>query len=115
VTVSAAAFERCMRVGGVAVFPADTVYGLACDPSLPDAVRRLYGLKGRAAAKPAAVMFFDPELALATLPELGERTRALCERLLPGAVTTGTSPASPILSAAAATCSADPWTTGLRS
>lgn len=86
-TVSAAAFERCMRVGGVAVFPADTVYGLACDPSLPDAVRRLYGLKGRAAAKPAAVMFFDPELALATLPELGERTRALCERLLPGAVT----------------------------
>ena len=24
-------FERCMAVGGVAVFPADTVYGLACD------------------------------------------------------------------------------------
>ena len=32
-------------------------------------------------------MFFDRELALAALPELGPRTRALLERLLPGAVT----------------------------
>ena len=31
-------FERCMAVGGVAVFPADTVYGLACDPGSADAV-----------------------------------------------------------------------------
>ena len=28
----AATFERCMAVGGFAVFPADTVYGLGCDP-----------------------------------------------------------------------------------
>jgi L-threonylcarbamoyladenylate synthase len=79
----AAAFEACMRAGGVAVFPADTVYGLACDPENADAVRRLYELKGRPPDKPAAVMFFSvPEL-----PELGPRTRALLERLLPGAVT----------------------------
>ena len=32
-------------------------------------------------------MFFDLELALAALPELGERTRAALGRLLPGAVT----------------------------
>ena len=25
-------FERCISVGGVAVFPADTVYGLATEP-----------------------------------------------------------------------------------
>ena len=25
-------FERCMSVGGVALFPADTVYGLATEP-----------------------------------------------------------------------------------
>ena len=29
-----------MRAGGVAVFPADTVYGLACDPENTDAVER---------------------------------------------------------------------------
>ena len=32
-------------------------------------------------------MFFDLELALAALPELGPRTREAVERLLPGAVT----------------------------
>jgi L-threonylcarbamoyladenylate synthase len=34
------------------------------------------------------VMFFDRELALSALPELGEHTRAALERLLPGPVTT---------------------------
>lgn len=80
-------FSRCMAVGGVAVFPADTVYGLACDPDTPDAVRRLYGLKGRRPDKPAAVMFFNLELALAALPELGARTRGALTRMLPGPVT----------------------------
>jgi L-threonylcarbamoyladenylate synthase len=80
-------FSRCMAVGGVAVFPADTVYGLACDPDSREAVSRLYALKGRPPAKPSAVMFFDRGLALDTLRELGPRTRALLERLLPGGVT----------------------------
>jgi len=80
-------FSRCISVGGVAVFPADTVYGLACEPDIPEAVERLYALKGRRPDKPAAVMFFDLELALAALPELEPRTRALMERLLPGGVT----------------------------
>ena len=83
----AAAFERCMSVGGVAVFPSDTVYGLACDVHNKVAVQRLYGLKRRSPSKPAAVMFFDLELALAALPELGPRTRGVFERLLPGGVT----------------------------
>jgi L-threonylcarbamoyladenylate synthase len=80
-------FERCMAVGGVAVFPADTVYGLACDPDDAAAVARLYALKGRPATQPSAVMFFDVALALGALPEIGARTRRLVERLLPGGVT----------------------------
>ena len=65
------------------MFGADTVYGLACDPENQAAVRRVYELKGRSPDKPAALMFF----ALDALPELGPRTRALAERLLPGPVT----------------------------
>lgn len=83
----AVTFSRCMAVGGVAVFPADTVYGLACDPDTPEAVRRLYGLKGRRADKPSAVMFFTLEPALAALPELGSRSREALTRLLPGPLT----------------------------
>ncbi len=80
-------FERCISVGGVAIFPADTVYGLATEPDSREGMDRLYRLKGRAPDKPAAVMFFQLGSALAALPELGERTRAAAERLLPGALT----------------------------
>jgi L-threonylcarbamoyladenylate synthase len=80
-------FERCVSVGGVALFPADTVYGLATEPDSREGVDRLYRLKRRAPDTPAAVMFFDLALALAALPELGPRTRDAVERLLPGALT----------------------------
>jgi L-threonylcarbamoyladenylate synthase len=80
--------ERCIAVGGVALFPADTVYGLACEPDIDEAVARLYALKGRRPDKPAAVMFFELELALAALPELGDWTRAALESLLPAGLTT---------------------------
>jgi L-threonylcarbamoyladenylate synthase len=81
------AFERCIAGGGVALFPADTVYGLATDPASAEGVRRLYGLKGRRQDRPAAVMFFRLELAFAALPELPRVTREALERLLPGGVT----------------------------
>lgn len=80
-------FNRCISVGGVAVFPSDTVYGLATEPDSKEGVHRLYALKGRPPDRPAAVMFFDLDLALAALPELGERTRSVLTRLLPGPVT----------------------------
>jgi L-threonylcarbamoyladenylate synthase len=80
-------FSRCIAVGGVAVFPADTVYGLACEPDSKEAVHRLYALKRRRPDKPAAVMFFALDLALAALPELGRRTADALRALLPGAVT----------------------------
>jgi L-threonylcarbamoyladenylate synthase len=83
----AAAFDNCVQAGGVVVFPADTVYGLACDPGSTPAVERLYALKGRPPDKPAAVMFFALAPALAALPELGPRARRALERLLPGALT----------------------------
>ena len=80
-------FERCISVGGVALFPADTVYALGTEPDSREGVDRLYRLKGRVPHKPAAVMFFHLELALTALPELGPRTREAVERLLPGALT----------------------------
>jgi L-threonylcarbamoyladenylate synthase len=82
-----AAFERCVREGGVGIFPADTVYGLACDPDSASAIERMYALKGRPPTTPSAVMFFRIEQAGTALPELGELTEAAVRRLLPGPVT----------------------------
>ena len=100
-----------MAVGGIALFPTDTVYGLACDPEAQETVQRLYLLKRRAAGKPAAVMLFSLELALAALPELGPRTRAALEALLPGAVTALVPNPAGRFSLA---CGPDPSTLGLR-
>jgi L-threonylcarbamoyladenylate synthase len=81
-----AAFERCIAAGGVALFPADTIYGLAANPESEAAVRRLYEIKQRP-RMPSAVMFFSLNAAFDALPELGARTRAAFERVLPGPLT----------------------------
>lgn len=82
-----AAFERALAAGGVGLFPADTVYGLAADAESEAGVRRLYAIKGRPQDRPAAVMFFDPEPAFAALEGLGPRTRDALSKLMPGPVT----------------------------
>ena len=103
-------FEEVISQGGVVVFPADTVYGLACSPEDPAAVDRLYALKGRPPDKPAAVMFFDVGAALAAVTA-GPRVRQALARLLPGAVTVLL--ANPERSFPLA-CGPDPATLGLR-
>jgi L-threonylcarbamoyladenylate synthase len=82
-----AEFEEVIAEGGIAVFPTDTVYGLGTHPDSVEGVHRLYWIKGRSPDRPAAVLFFDLELAMVVLPELGARTKDALERLLPGPVT----------------------------
>ncbi len=79
--------ERTVAGGGVAVFPADGLYGLACDPLRADAIARLHALKGRDDGKPSAVLFFSPLILRELVGSLGERTRAALAALLPGPVT----------------------------
>jgi L-threonylcarbamoyladenylate synthase len=81
------ALEQCVAEGGVALFPADTLYGLACDPSNGAAIDRIHALKGREDAKPSAVMFFAPLAMRELLSALGPRTREAIGALLPGPVT----------------------------
>jgi L-threonylcarbamoyladenylate synthase len=82
-----AALERCVAEGGVAVFPSDTVYGLACDPLHADAVRRIDALKGRDERKSSAVMFFSPLAMRELVATMGPSTRDALAALLPGPVT----------------------------
>jgi L-threonylcarbamoyladenylate synthase len=81
------ALEECVGEGGVVVFPADTLYGLGCDPSSGEAIARINSLKGRDEGKPSAVMFFAPLGMRELLSTLGPRTRDALGALLPGAVT----------------------------
>ena len=76
-------FERTIAEGGVVVFPADTVYGLACHPGDDAAIERMYALKGRAPEKRSAVMYFSAD----ALPPLPPRTAAAVRELAPGPLT----------------------------
>ena len=81
------ALERCVLDGGVAVFPADGLYGLACDPLRAEAIARIHAIKGRDDGKPSAVMYFSPLAMRELLAGLGERSRDAVAALLPGPLT----------------------------
>ena len=72
-------FDDCIRAGGIVLFPADTVYGLAVDPGNEEAIERMYRLKGRPREKRSALMYFSVD----DVPDLPEAAR----KLLPGPVT----------------------------
>lgn len=75
--------DECARIlnnGGVAVIPTDTVYGLAAHPAHPEAVKRLWTIKGRDASKPIALLVSDASM-------LSGRAKELAARYWPGALT----------------------------
>lgn len=85
--VARKALERCVTSGGVAVFPADGLYGLACDPLDAGAIAKIHRLKGRDDGKPSAVMYFSPLAIRELVSQLGPRTKAAVSALMPGPVT----------------------------
>ena len=46
--------------GGLVILPTETVYGIACDPNQPEALKRLQATKGRDANKPIARLVASP-------------------------------------------------------
>ncbi len=81
------ALERTIASGGVAVFPADGLYGLACDPLDAAAIARIHAIKGRDDGKSSAVMYLSPLAMRELVEDLGPRTRRVAGSLLPGPVT----------------------------
>jgi L-threonylcarbamoyladenylate synthase len=81
------ALERCIAGGGVAVFPSDGLYGLACDPLDSSAIATIHRLKGRDDGKSSAVMYFSPLAMRELVSGMGPRTKAAVSALLPGPVT----------------------------
>ena len=103
--------ERCVLGGGVAVFPADGLYGLACDPANAAAIERIHRIKGRDEGKPAAVMFFSPLAMRELVAALGPRTRDALGAMLPGPVTLVVANPERLYPLA---CRADPERLGIR-
>jgi L-threonylcarbamoyladenylate synthase len=80
---------RILRQGGLVAFPTETVYGLGADAANPDALRRLYAVKGRPRSHPVIVHLATGSAdALAPWANpLTPAARALAEACWPGPVT----------------------------
>ena len=75
-----------LRGGGIVAVPTDTVYGIAADMALPDAIERLFGAKRRPPGKAVAVLLADASQAEA-LGVMTPAARVLGERFWPGGLT----------------------------
>ncbi len=73
--------------GRPAIIPTDTVYGLVTTPYREEPVRRLYGLKSRAASQPTALIAVDLDTLFECLPELRGPAGAVASAVLPGPYT----------------------------
>ncbi len=49
-----------LRAGGIILYPTDTIWGIGCDATNEDAVRRIYALKRRDDSKSMLVLLDDP-------------------------------------------------------
>jgi len=73
--------------GDVVAVPTDTVYGLAVDPSQPEAVARLFALKGRPDDVPLPILVAGPEQVALVAGELDLAAAELAARFWPGPLT----------------------------
>ncbi|GAB2497037.1 L-threonylcarbamoyladenylate synthase [Arenimonas alkanexedens] len=76
-----------LRAGEAIGLPTETVYGLAADASRPDAVRRIFALKGRPADHPLIVHVAGADQLDAWAREVPAAARLLAERFWPGPLT----------------------------
>jgi L-threonylcarbamoyladenylate synthase len=75
-----------LRAGGIVAVPTDTVYGIAADLALPDAIERLFAAKQRPPDKAVAVLLADAGQA-SELGEVSPAAAVLALRFWPGGLT----------------------------
>jgi L-threonylcarbamoyladenylate synthase len=76
-----------LRHGGLVAFPTETVYGLGADAADPDALARLYAVKGRPAEHPVIVHVGEPAQLAEWAADVPRAARLLADALWPGPLT----------------------------
>jgi len=78
---------RVIKVKGVIIYPTETLYGLGANPLFPEAMERIYAIKGRDEAKPIPFLIKDQEMLASLVEEVPPVGRELIKRYWPGALT----------------------------
>ena len=77
---------QAISAGQPILVPTDTVYGIAADPTNPEAVGAVFAMKGRPDSKPLPVLGQDAG-SLAAVAEFDDRAAALAAEFWPGPLT----------------------------
>jgi L-threonylcarbamoyladenylate synthase len=76
-----------LRAGGLVAFPTETVYGLGADAAKPQAVRRLFAVKGRPPDHPLIVHIAAADALDTYTDSVPDAARALASACWPGPLT----------------------------
>jgi L-threonylcarbamoyladenylate synthase len=76
-----------IAAGGVVAIPTDTVYGIAASLSQPEALRRVYEIKGRDLAKPLPILVSSTDALARLIPEVDPNIALLLNVYWPGPLT----------------------------
>ena len=68
-----------LRAGGVILYPTDTVWGIGCDATNPEAVARIYAIKQRSDSKSLVLLASDMDMVARYVKEVPEMAVQLVE------------------------------------
>ena len=68
-----------LRNGGIILYPTDTVWGIGCDATNPEAVARIYEIKRRADSKSLVLLASDMDMIARYVKEIPEMAAQLVE------------------------------------
>lgn len=78
---------EALRAGGVIAIPTDTVYGLAASLDRPDALARIFAIKGRSGDKALPILISDMEQVERIAGTVSPAALVLARAFWPGALT----------------------------
>jgi len=76
-----------LRLGGIVVYPTETLYGLGADATNDHALRKLVVLKGREEGKPISVLVSDHSMLRSVVAHVSPAAQRLMDRFWPGPLT----------------------------
>jgi L-threonylcarbamoyladenylate synthase len=78
---------EALRAGDLVAFPTETVYGLGANANNPDAVRKIFRVKGRPSTHPLIVHIDHPRYIQRWVRELSPEAKRLADAFWPGPLT----------------------------
>jgi L-threonylcarbamoyladenylate synthase len=80
-------YINAIKSGNVVAFPTETVYGLGADAWNPEAIAKVFKIKGRPSDNPLIVHIADPSQILNFASSIPESAQLLIEEFWPGPLT----------------------------